>query len=251
MTMEAQAMSLPSPEPLDIAVSSLLLDFDGTLVPIADAPDAVQVDDALIDLLERLAERLDGRIAIISGRSIAQLDALLGPMARTMALSGSHGCEHRWNGVDARPARPRELDEITARLQAFAASHPGMLVEIKSFGVALHYRLSPEHGDEAVALVRGLAEEAGLAFQPGQQVAEVRVPGSDKGVAVTRLMQREPMLGSRPIFLGDDETDEVGFAAAVRLGGTAVAVGDRASLNARYHLSDPAAVRSWLEEVAA
>jgi trehalose 6-phosphate phosphatase len=251
MTLEAQAISLPPPEPVDIATSSLLLDFDGTLVALADVPDEVVVPAALLDLLARLSERMEGRVAIISGRSLAQLDALLGPVAQSIALSGSHGCEHRWSGVDAAPVRPRALDAIAERFRAFAAPHPEMAVEEKSFGVALHYRRVPALAEAAEALARMLAEETGLAYQPGRALAEIRVPGSDKGVAVARLMQRAPMSGTRPIMIGDDETDESAFIAALDLGGVAIAVGERPSANARHHLPDPEAVCAWLWEMAA
>lgn len=250
MTMEAQVISLPPPEPVDIASSSLLLDFDGTLVAIAETPDAVAVDPGLLSLLDRLAERFAGRVAIISGRSIAQLDSLLGPVASRLALSGSHGCEHRWNGVDAHPARPPALNAVAEQFQLFIKDKAEMLVEIKSYGVALHYRRAPDEEAKVQALARSLAEATGLAFQPGKMVAEVRMPGADKGVAVNRLMTRAPMTGTIPVFLGDDDTDEAALAAAARLGGIPIAVGSRPSASALYGLAGPAAVREWLEGLA-
>lgn len=249
MTMQAQTVRLSPPGAVDIASSSLLLDFDGTLVPLAESPDEVVVEADLLDLLARLAERMDGRLAIVSGRSIEQLDRLLGPVGQTLALSGSHGCEHRWNGVDARPIRPLALERVAAELRAFAEAWPGTLLEVKSFGIALHFRRAPEAEAEAVALARTLAEEEGLAYQPGRSVAEIRVAGSDKGVAVARLMQRAPMAGTVPIMLGDDDTDEAAFAEAVRLGGMGVAVGPRPSTNATHALPDPDAVCAWLGEL--
>ncbi|MET0363902.1 MAG: trehalose-phosphatase [Sphingobium sp.] len=251
MTMEAQATSLPPPEPVDIASSSLLLDFDGTLVPIAETPDAVTVDGGLVDLLARLSDAFDGRVAIVSGRSIAQLDLFLGPVARRIALSGSHGCEHRWNGVDAHPVRPPELNIVAEQFQLFIQDRPEMLVEIKSYGVALHYRRSPQEEQAVNMMASAMAESTGLAFQPGQMVAEIRVPGSDKGVAVTRLMDRPPMRGTVPVYLGDDATDEVALIAAGALGGVPIAVGPRPTTSARYRLASPAAVRNWLEEMVA
>ncbi|MCE7796666.1 trehalose-phosphatase [Sphingobium sufflavum] len=249
MTTEAQATRLPPPEPVDVGRSSLLLDFDGTLVSLQDDPHAVVVDAGLAGLLTRLAARFDGRVAIVSGRSLADLDRLLGPVGRLLALSGSHGCEHRWEGVDARPVRPPTLEIAAARMERFASLHPGVLLERKSFGVGLHYRRAPEHEDAAIALAQGIAAETGLAYQPGNRMAEVRVPGSDKGVAVSLLMQHAPMAGTIPIFLGDDETDEPGLAAAVALGGMAVAVGTRRSASARHALADVEAVRGWLKEL--
>ncbi|MFT3965466.1 MAG: trehalose-phosphatase [Sphingobium sp.] len=250
MTMEAQVMNLPPPQPVDIATSSLLLDFDGTLVPIADTPDAVVVDQALLDLLARLADLFEGRVAIISGRSIAQLDTLLGPVAHRLALSGSHGCEHRWNGVDAHPVRPPELNMVAEQFQLFIKDRTDMLVEIKSYGVALHYRRAPQEEMAVNALASAMAEATGLAFQPGQMVAEIRVPGSDKGVAVTRLMRRAPMRGTHPVYLGDDATDEPALAVAAEMGGMPVAVGPRPTLSALYGLAGPEAVRGWLRELA-
>ncbi|HEX7872972.1 MAG TPA: trehalose-phosphatase [Sphingobium sp.] len=251
MTMEAQVTSLPPPEPVTIASSSLLLDFDGTLVPIAETPDAVTVDRGLVDLLARLSTAFEGRVAIVSGRSIAQLDLLLGPVARRMALSGSHGCEYRWNGVDARPVRPPELNIVAEQFQLFIKDRPDMLVEIKSYGVALHYRRAPQEERTVTMMASAMAEATGLAFQPGQMVAEIRVPGSDKGVAVTRLMGCAPMLGTVPVYLGDDATDEVALAATAALGGMAITVGQRPTLSAHYRLACPAAVRDWLEELVA
>lgn len=251
MTMEAQVSNLPPPEPLDIAFSSVLLDFDGVLVPLADVPEEVVVDPAVIDLLIDLTDRMAGRVAVISGRSIAQLDRLLGRASKVLALSGSHGSEHRWHGVDARPIRPAELDEVGEAMRAFADAHPGVVLEEKSFGVGLHYFRAPEAAAAADALARRLAEERGLVFQAGRAMAEVRVAGADKGVAVARLMSRPPMAGTIPIMLGDDETDENGFAVAIQLGGTAIAVGPRLSHHAQRHLADPAAVADWLRGIAA
>lgn len=249
MTTEAQAIGLPPPKPVDIATSSLLLDFDGTLVSLEDDPYGVTVDTELADLLGHLVDRFNGRVAIVSGRSLASLDAVLGPVARVLALSGSHGCEHRWDGVDARPIRPAALDAAAIRMGQFAKLHPGVLLETKSFGVGLHFRRVPEHAPAAIALARDIATEMGLAYQSGNMMAEVRVPGSDKGVAVTLLMHHAPMAGTLAIFLGDDDTDEPALAATAALGGMPIAVGARPSPAARYALKDVEAVRGWLKEL--
>lgn len=198
-------------------------------------------------LLARLADRLEGRLAIVSGRSIAQLDAILGPVADQIALSGSHGSEHRWRGVAAHPIRPRALDEAHDRFRDFADAHAGVLVENKSFGVALHYRMAPTVSAEAEALAAALAEQFELHLQPGKMMAELRLPGGDKGKAVHTLMARAPMAGTTPWFVGDDATDEVGFVAVRALGGAGILVGNRTPTAALYALPNPAAVRRWLE----
>lgn len=185
-------------------------------------------------------------MAIISGRSLDQLDAILGPLARRIACSGSHGCEHRWRGISARPHRPEALDRIAGGLRQFAQSHPGVLVEEKSFGVALHYRLRPEAEQEALRLAWNAARESGLYLQAGKMVVELRVPGGDKGVAVRQMMNQPAMAGTVPVFLGDDRTDEAGFAAAIDLGGVGIFVGEPRETAASYRLDNPAAVRGWL-----
>ncbi|OJY67957.1 MAG: trehalose-phosphatase [Sphingobium sp. 66-54] len=235
----------------DLTTSSLFLDLDGTMLDLIDRPELVVADAPLRALLMRLGERLEGRLAIVSGRSIAQMDAILGPVARHLALSGSHGSEHRWQGVDAHPIRPPSLDEAQARFRDFAEAHAGVLVEDKSFGVALHYRMAPDAEAEAEALAATLAEQLDLQFQPGKMMAELRLPGGDKGKAVHTLMGRAPMAGTKPWFVGDDATDEAGFAAAHALGGAGVLVGKRRPTAALYALPDPAAVRHWLEGLLA
>ncbi|MDF0489810.1 trehalose-phosphatase [Sphingomonas sp. H39-1-10] len=248
MSAATDAVILPAPPPTLLESASLFLDFDGTLVDLADRPDGVSVDAGLTDLLAGLARRLDGRVAIVSGRSLAQLDALLGPVARTLALSGSHGCEHRWHGATARPERPDSLDHVAEAMHAAAAGQDGVIVEEKSFGVALHYRLAPGFGAEALSLAERLAAHHDLAIQHGKMMIELRVPGSDKGVAVARLMERPDMAGTRPIFIGDDLTDEPAFVAARDSGGHAILVGEPRASAADYGLPDPAAVRAWLLE---
>lgn len=230
---------------------SLFLDLDGTLLDIIDQPDQVKADAATRGLLERVAEKLDGRLAIVSGRSLIQIDAMLGPIAREIAVSGSHGSEHRWRGVAAHPARPPSLSAVTDSFRAFAAGRPGLLVEEKSFGAVLHYRQAPALAHEARALALALAARHELQVQDGAMMVEVRPPGGDKGTALRRLMERAPMAGTLPVFLGDDVTDEPGFEAALRMGGAAILVGDRRPTAADHSLPDPATVRRWLGEFAA
>lgn len=244
------APALPRPSAALLDGASLFLDLDGTLLDLEDRPEDVRADAALRALLGALGARLDGRLAVVSGRSLAQIDAILGDAAETLAVSGSHGCEHRWNGVEARPARPAALDHAAERFHAFAKGRPGLLVEEKSFGVALHYRLAPEAEAEAEAraLAAALADELDLCLQPGKMVAELRVAGGDKGRVVHRLMDRPPMRGTRPVFIGDDVTDEAGFAAARALGGHGILVGAARASAADHGLESPAALRAWLAE---
>jgi len=244
---ESSAFGLSSPSLDTLDDHSLFLDLDGTLFELVDRPENVVADEALRSLLTRLDERLGGRLAIVSGRSIAQIDAMLGPIAHELAVSGSHGSEHRWRGVEAHPVRPPALDEAAARFIDFATEHKGVLVEDKSYGAALHFRMAPEMEAEALTLAATLAAQLDLQYQPGKMMAELRMPGGDKGKAVRTLMSRAPMAGTLPWFIGDDDTDEAGFIAAREFGGAGVIVGARRPTAAEYALRDPGAVHAWLE----
>lgn len=244
-------MTLPLPTPPSDAFDdvALFLDFDGTLVELAPTPDSVQVDPALAQLLDRLQARLSGRLAVVSGRGAAEVAGLLGSPA--LMVSGSHGLERRTpDGRITAPAGP-ELAAVLARLEAFASRHPGVLVEPKPFGAGLHYRRAPEAADAANALARELADAHGLVLQPGKMVAELRVGGADKGSAIAALMEEPDWKGARPVFLGDDVTDEAGFHAVATLGGAGVLVGPERDTAARWRLPDVAAVHAWLAAAAA
>jgi trehalose 6-phosphate phosphatase len=232
---------------------SLFLDFDGTLVDIAERHDAVVVEPALGRLVAALADRLDGRVAVVSGRSAADILAYLGivdtPAAITVA--GSHGLELRWSdGRCEAPLRPDGLDDALEAFQALAEAHPGVVVEEKPYGAALHYRLAPDAGAACDALADAVAARTGFALQRGKMVVELRAHGADKGDAVRRFMNEPPMMGTRPIFIGDDLTDEAGFRAAEALGGWGVLVGGPRHTAARYRLAGVFEVHKWLNGVA-
>lgn len=238
--------AMAPPAPLALETVALFLDMDGTLAPIAPRPDEVRHDPRRSRLLGRLLEALDGRLAIVSGRSLADIDRILADVHPV--VSAVHGLVIRTaEGLTIGPVDPRQLDRARQVLAAFAAGDDGLLVEDKEISLALHYRLSPDRETEAVALVEGLAAELGWAFQPGRAVAELRPPGPDKGDSVRRLMEMAPFTGATPVFVGDDVTDEDGFRGAAELGGFGVIVGERPSMRASYRLADVEAVLSWLE----
>jgi len=226
--------------------ASLFLDFDGTLTPIAATPDGVAVDQDLLRLLERLRERLDGRLAIVSGRSVATLRELgFSPFL----LAGTHGLEFaRPDGPVEAPDRPAAVDAAEAAFHAFADDKSGLLVERKSISVGLHFRGAPQWGEEAGGLAADLAARHGLQLQPGKMLFELRPGGADKGSAVHALMSRAPMKAGTPLFIGDDVTDEEGFAAAAELGGNGILVGTPRETRAGFSLEQVAAVRHYLQQ---
>jgi trehalose 6-phosphate phosphatase len=243
-------MSESSPPPLfRLAPAALFLDFDGTLVELAEAPGAIAVPAGLKPLLDRLAERLEGRLAIVSGRAVDDLQGHLGRLAA--ALSGSHGAELLYaDGRRVPVSAPPGLAAAREEVRRFAAGSAGLLVEDKPAGVALHYRLAPGHEGAVGAFMEDLAGRSGLALQRGKMVAELRPHGADKGAAVRRLMAEPPFAGARPVFVGDDLTDEHAFEAAAALGGEGVLVGPPRATAARWRLEDVAGVTGWLEAAA-
>lgn len=244
----AVAPTLSAP-PVSIARPALFLDLDGVLAPLAPTPEAVIPDARRTAILHRLEAALEGRVAIVSGRTLSEIDRISDGAAR--AASGVHGLERRRGDGSllrrsADPGVRRAVDEF----QAFAIGRPGVIVEDKELAAGLHYRQAPTAAGAATDLARRLAGETGLALQPGAMVLELKTPGTDKGVAVAEFMAEPPFAGAVPIMLGDDLTDEHGFAAAEALGGFGVLVGPARPTAARYRLADVAAVLDWLEAVA-
>jgi trehalose 6-phosphate phosphatase len=240
---------LPPPPASLLDGAALFLDFDGTLVELADAPDSIRVPGELPGLLQRLSARLDGRLAIVSGRSLADLDRHVSSPG--IAMSGSHGLELRLSDGRQHPiAAPGALDDARDEIVRFAASDDGLLVEDKPASVALHYRLAPAWGGAVAKLMEALAQRTGLIVQHGKMVAELRPAGADKGDAVKSLMREPEFAGARPLVMGDDLTDEHAFAAAAALGGAGILVGELRETEALYRLESVGAVAAWLKAAA-
>jgi trehalose 6-phosphate phosphatase len=253
--------------------SALFLDLDGTLLEIAATPEQVVVPPRLPDLLAQLHRQLDHAVAVVSGRPLAQLDFLLDPF--TSAAAGEHGVSlryddgtreempigiavpeewrlaleaaaERWPGVlvEVKPhgvAMHYRLAAWREALVAAAERWPGVLVEPKPHGIAMHYRLVPERGNDVWRLVRALVAPDHPWFRliPAREAVEIGLRSASKGHAVERLMAHAPFHGRRPIFIGDDFTDEAGMGMARRLGGVGLRVAEAFS-------GDPAEVRAWL-----
>ena len=242
------AADLPSPPPFPELLAegplALFLDFDGTLVELAATPDGVTVPERLAQGLAGLAKRVGGRLALVSGRSIEDLERHCGPLA--VDCAGSHGAERRRADGRRFSPMPEALPEGVSDEVARFADARGVDYEPKPHGAALHSRGAPELEEHCALFMAGLAATHGLLVKRGKRVAELVRPGADKGAAVRSFMHAEPFAGSRPVFIGDDVTDEDGFAASADLGGFGIAVGSRPAQSARYGLADPAAVQQWL-----
>jgi len=239
---------LPPPPRAEPATIALFLDVDGTLVDFAARPDSVVVDAALRPVLRKLAVQLGGALAAISGRPLHEIDALLD--LPTAAAAGLHGAQLR--AADGRIlAAPHDHSPLqVARLRAalLAAAHPGVLVEDKGSAIALHYRMAPiaETAVRRAAVEMLQATGPGYELLQGNRVVELKPAETNKGTALSALMQTQPFAGRTPWVIGDDLTDEDAFQRANVLGGVSVIVGPRRPTLAHYALTNPAAARAWL-----
>jgi trehalose 6-phosphate phosphatase len=239
-------MSLPAPAPLaSLGEIALFLDLDGTLAPIAPRPFDVGPDPERNALLARLAITLDGRIAVVSGRSIQDVDRIL--ERSVAAVAGLHGLERRSASGTLHRAPPHDgLGRARSAFQELAYEHPGLLVEDKGASIALHYRGNPQAAAAALRHANETAAATGLTLQEGAMVVELRTPGSDKGDAILEFLSEAPFAGAKPVFVGDDLTDEHGFAVVERRGGIAIKAGATHPTVARFRLADTRAVLNWL-----
>ncbi|OCC24849.1 trehalose-phosphatase [Croceicoccus estronivorus] len=225
---------------------SLFVDFDGTLVDIAPAPDAIFVPDGFARRLERLSSDLSGRVALVSGRSLENLQEHLGSL--DLARAGSHGLERvRADGsrIGERPAIFPEA--VRVAVGQFATRSEGLYYEAKRLGAALHYRNAPGCEAACLAFADEQAARYELKAKRGKCVVELVPREADKGAAVCAFMAEQGFAGSRPVFIGDDVTDEDGFRAVAELGGFGIIVGGRQDTLARYRLPSPAKVHEWLD----
>lgn len=246
MSIEQLTARIPAPKALSLPEAALFLDLDGTLAPIAARPQDVRPDPRRTGLIESLETALEGRLAVVTGRTLADVDRIL--EGRVAAVAAVHGLVRRdaLGRLHEKAPHPR-LHEAAEAFRAFAARDSGVLVEEKGLSVALHFRLAPRQADAARACARRLARETGLTLQDGDMVEELRTPGPTKADSVLAFMAEAPFKGATPIFLGDDSTDEDGFAAARALGGFGVLVGAARPTGARYRLADVEAALAWLE----
>lgn len=227
---------------------AILLDIDGTLLDLAPTPREVWVPPGLQETLLALLARTSGALALVSGRSINDIDLIFAP--ERFPAVGGHGAEMRIGsgiGAAVTPAPPLEK-ELKARFAAIAKLSPGILIEDKGYSLALHYRLAPQAEKriyEAVAEIRAELPNAPIEVLPGKAVCEIKPAGFTKATGVRQLMAQPPFTGRRPIFIGDDVTDESVFAILPDFDGLSFSVGRRCE-GVAGHFDAPRDVRAWL-----
>lgn len=239
-----------APPLLDAEKHALFLDLDGTLVEIMDDPDCVVARDGLTRLLTDLQRELNGALAIVTGRSVARADAILGGVVEVIA--GVHGQELRTSLTRPSPqlvtAPPAHFDEALTEIDALVTTNAlPIRVEKKPLSVALHFRTTPELETTVRALSVQLAQRHGFQIIEGKKVIELAATSHTKGDAVAKLMRLPAFEGRIPVAVGDDLTDENAFRAVASLGGFSVLVGEARPSFARYRLDGPTEVHAWLQ----
>lgn len=237
--------SLPA---LDLRRSALFLDIDGTLLDIAATPQSVVIPNGLTHDIAQLRERCGGALAVVSGRTLEDIDKVFAPLK--LAAAAAHGALVR-SGPQAAIAHLARPIPAALRAQFTAlADRPGMFIEDKEVTLALHYRLAD--GDVLpaahVADVQTSAQAAGFTLLHGKKVLELKPAGTDKGTALRNFMAKAPFAGRIPVFAGDDDTDGYAFAVLASLGGIGISVGRR-FVGAEYCVAAPKQLRQWLHDL--
>ena len=239
--MFIDAATLPS--------SAVLLDVDGTILDLAPTPLEVVVPPELTVALERLAKRTGGALAFVSGRPLAELDLFFQPL-KLPAIAG-HGAELRLADHSVRRATTFLDPQLMVEIASIADDKPGVLIEDKKWSIAVHYRQAPHLGHEVRDEVNAICAKyssSRVEILPGKSVIEVKQPSFNKGTAVRELMQHVPFQGRRPIFIGDDVTDEAAFEVMPEFNGVGFSVG-REVQGIAGMFETPTDVRRWIAEM--
>jgi trehalose 6-phosphate phosphatase len=236
----------PSPAPSCLPDhSAFFFDVDGTLFELMPRPQDVIADESLRRLLRDVAARAGGAVALVSGRSLADLDRIFAPLV--LPAAGLHGSEIRASDGSVLAAQARIMDHARAAVSHFVAGHPGLFLEDKGATLAVHFRQRPDLGPAVLQFLTTFTPGDEIAVQEGKLVVELKSALFDKGTAIAGLLEQAPFAGRAPVFFGDDLTDEAGFVYVNRTGGTSVRIGSSATpTEARFHLPDAAALRAWL-----
>jgi trehalose 6-phosphate phosphatase len=235
---------------IDPVRDALLLDIDGTIIDIAPTPEAVNVPESLKLNLSRVRDALNGALALVSGRTLASVDRLFAPLG--FAAVGCHGAEVRLSPHGNIHRRARSLGaNVEADFVDIGKLDPRIRLEDKHYTFAIHYRRAPELENEVFGMVNAKlnALDRELEVMCGKAVIEIKSSGFNKGTGLHDLMQYEPFAGRRPVFFGDDTTDEDAFARLPEFGGVGISVG-RSLPGASSFVRSPLDVRHWLAELA-
>jgi trehalose 6-phosphate phosphatase len=239
------------PDSLSLAETAFFFDFDGTLVELASTPDGIFVPRSVPDILAALRRATNGAVAVVSGRGIDNIDSFL--QMPDLPVAGMHGAERRDSNGDVQRIgfNDERLLRMEHELEKVVNTNPGMLLEIKGAALALHYRNAPDREAAARAATEGLVQRYADAYvlQPGKMVYEIKPKDVDKGRAVRAYMAEPPFTGREPVFIGDDLTDEKGFAVVNEFDGLSVKIGPGDTV-ARARIESVELLLDWLQVIS-
>lgn len=239
-----------APGTVDFRTDALFLDFDGTLAEIAPAPDLVHFFPETRKIIDALSKSFSGAVAIVTGRNISEIDGHMAPLK--LPIAGLYGLVHRTAAGDIVdfPVVGKALARASAELKTMVEQHPGLLLELKGQTIALHYRSRPDLAAACYEAVSNAVQgRPGLKMIEGKMVVEITPSGADKGRAVQDFLSEQPFKGRRPIYAGDDVSDEDAFAVVNALGGVAIKIGPGPTA-ARFRANDIAQLLAWLTAVS-
>lgn len=235
----------------DIEQYCVFLDLDGTLVEIEDRPDDVRIDAATLQFIERLRDKVGRALALVSGRDIHVIDRLLYPLV--LPVAGVHGLQRR--DAAGRLHTPvidqGVVEAIATQVETTFLSEPGVVIERKAGAVAIHFRLRPDFEKKCHALARKIVRDRpDLHMIKGKMVSEIRLHGNDKGAVIATFLEERPFKGRKPIFAGDDATDEPAFVAVNARNGVSIKIGENPTA-AKFRAANILELRNWLDELMA
>jgi trehalose 6-phosphate phosphatase len=243
MFMQAETLPRIAPD------TALFLDFDGTLVALAAQPELVEVPQGLAGTLAELHRRLNGALALVSGRRLLDLDGFLAPLL--LPAAAEHGAQRRTADGLMVSAPPADLGHLLQAAEGLVARHPALKLERKNLALSLHYRQAPELEDLCLQVMReALGRSQGIELMQGKCVIDLKPEGFSKGTAIAFFMSEAPFAGRIPVFAGDDVTDEAGFEEVQRMGGHAIKVGPGPTL-AQHRCAGVAQLAAWLQAAVA
>lgn len=229
--------------------TALFLDFDGTLVGLAEQPELIEIPCGLAGTLAELYRHLNGALALVSGRRLADLDEFLAPLL--LPVAGEHGAQRRTADHLLVSAPPADLEPLLEVAQRLVTRHPALKLERKNLGLSLHYRQAPELEGLCLQTMQSAVQRSpGIELMQGKCVIDLRPTGFSKGTAIAFFMTEAPFAGRLPVFAGDDVTDEAGFEEVQRMGGHAIKVGPGPT-RARHRCAGVPEMADWLQSALA